>query len=129
MELTKSKPNFWGTVLKGSFYAITFSLIFVLVFAFLLRFFAFGEGLITVIVEIIKGLSILMGTIIAMKKTKEMGFLTGLMIGVSFTLFAFVLFSILDSFTFEFSRTLLNDLLFGSLIGGISGVIAVNMKN
>jgi len=127
MELIEKQQGFWKSVIKGSLYALSFSLILVLVFAFLLRFFAFSDGLITVIIEIIKGASVLGGTIIAMKKCKEMGFLTGLVIGIAFTLLSFTLFSILDSFTFELSRTLLNDLLFGSIIGGISGIIAVNL--
>ena len=128
MEMIEKQQGFWKSTIKGSLSALSFSLILVLIFAFMLRFFAISDGLITIIIEIIKGASILGGTIIAMKKCKEMGFLTGLAIGIAFTALSFTLFSILDSFTFEFSRTLLKDLLFGSLIGGISGIIAVNLR-
>lgn len=128
MESIKEKQSLWKIVLKGSIYALSVSLILILIFAFVLRFFGISENAITAIVQIIKGISILVGVILAMKKAKEMGFLTGLIIGLAFTLLSFVIFSILDNFTFEFSSTFFNDLIFGSIIGGICGIISVNVK-
>lgn len=126
MEL--QKQSFIGFVLKGTLYALAFSLIFILVFAFLLRFFGFGEGAISIIVQIIKGASVFLGVFLALRKNKEMGFLIGIIIGLAFTIFSFFIFSMLDNFTFEFSRTLLNDIIFQSVIGGICGIIVVNLK-
>ena len=54
-----------------------------------------------------------------------MGFISGLVIGFFYTILAFITFSILDG-NFVFSKTLLNDLLFGGIIGAICGIIAVN---
>lgn len=122
------KQSFVWLIVKGALYALTMSLILILVFAFVLRFFGIGEGAISAIVQIIKGVAVLFGTLVAMKKTKEMGFLCGMTIGLIFTLLSFAVFSVLDNFTFEFSRTLLNDIVFGSIIGGICGIIAVNAK-
>ncbi|MBR2220746.1 MAG: TIGR04086 family membrane protein [Clostridia bacterium] len=122
------KTSFWKQSIIGAGWALGFSMLLVLVFAFLLRLFGFGEGAINVIVQIIKGASVLMGVMIAMKHQKEMGFLTGLGIGLVFTVISFVVFSCLDGFRFEFSGTLLNDLIFGGIIGGICGIIAVNLK-
>ena len=122
------KSSFWKQSMIGAAWALGASMMLVLVFAFLLRLFGFGEGAINVIVQIIKGASVLMGVMIAMKHQKEMGFLTGLAIGLLFTVISFVVFSCLDGFRFEFSGTLLNDLIFGSVIGGICGIIAVNIK-
>lgn len=120
--------SFWLVAVKGAVWALCASLVLILVFAFMLRFFGFGETAIVVIVEIIKGISVLFGTIMAMKKHKENGFLCGIMIGLFFTIISFLVFSMLDGFVFEFSRTLLNDLIFISMFGGISGIIAVNIK-
>lgn len=127
MEKTE-KTSFWKQSMIGAGWALVASMMLVLMFAFFLRMFGFGEGAINVIVQIIKGASVFMGVMLAMKKQKEMGFLTGLVIGVLFTIISFVVFSCLDGFRFEFSATLLNDLIFGGVIGGICGIIAVNLK-
>lgn len=114
-------------ILKGSLIALVFSLILVLVFAFVLRFIPISDNLISPINQVIKGISILFGTIFALKKSKEMGLISGLLIGFLYTVLAFLTFSILSG-DFTFSSTILNDLLFASIIGGISGIIAINVK-
>ncbi len=114
-------------VLKGSLIALVISLVLVLVFAFVLRFVPLSEGVIGPVNQVIRGISIVIGTIIALKKTKEMGLIIGLLIGFVYTILSFLSFSILRG-EFEFTKTILNDLAFASIIGGISGIIAVNLK-
>lgn len=121
----KSDHSFFLGVLKGSLIALCVSLIGILIFAFIIRFVSISDAAITPINQIIKGLSILIGCFVGLKKTKEMGFISGLVIGILYTALAFVVFSILDGH-FVFSKTILNDLLFGGLIGAICGIIAVN---
>jgi len=125
---SKSSSTFIMNVVKGSLYALSVSLILILVFAFMLRFIAIEESAISPAVQVIKGVSILIGVLIALKSVKEMGFVNGLVIGLTYTIISFVSFSMLDGFNFEFSKTLLNDIVFGSIIGGITGIIAVNFK-
>lgn len=127
MEKTASS-SLWKTAGLGTLVALCVSLMLVLALAFCLRFFGFSEGALNVIVEIIKGVSILLGTFWALKHTKEMGLLSGTMIGLGFTIVSFLVFSVLDGFTFDFSTTLLTNIIFGSIIGAISGIIAVNLK-
>ncbi|MDD4816128.1 MAG: TIGR04086 family membrane protein [Clostridia bacterium] len=128
MEDIKAKSNLGLIVIKGALFGLCASLIFILIFAFFLRFVAVSDGAILAVVQVIKGLSILFGVFVGMKKTKELGFITGMMIGLLFTVFSFLVFSVLDNFTFEISKTLLNDIIFGTIIGGICGIIAVNFK-
>lgn len=129
---TNSKSKDSGSIIlkiiKGALYALCVSLALILVFAFLLRFIAIDEETISPVVQVIKGVSILIGVLIALKSVSEMGFLNGIIIGLSYTIIAFLCFSMLDGFKFEFNKVLLNDIIFGSIIGGISGIIAVNMK-
>ena len=62
-----------------------------------------------------------------LKKAKEMGLVSGFLIGSIYTLLAFLVFFILNGgMTFDIS--LLNDTIFGGIAGGISGVVAVNFK-
>lgn len=116
------------TASLGTLASLCISILFVLALAFCLRFFGFSESVLDILVEIIKGASILCGTFWALKTTKGNGLLSGLLIGFGFTIASFLVFSLLDGFTFDFSTSLLINLVFGSIIGAISGIIAVNIK-
>ena len=122
----KGETSFFLSILKGSLASLCISLIGILIFAFLIRFISIPDSAISPINQVIKGVSILIGCFIGLKKTNEMGFISGLLIGVFYTIISFVVFSILDG-QFTFSKNLLNDILFGGIIGIICGVIAVNI--
>lgn len=122
-----SKGNFFVCLLKGSLMALSISLIAICIFAFVLRFCDIKEEAIKPINQVIKIFSIIVGSFYGLKKCKEMGLITGLFIGLVYTMLAFVVFSILNG-GFCFERTLINDLIFGSISGAISGIIAVNFK-
>lgn len=115
------------SILKGSVYALCISLVCVLVFAFCLKFTPLSESLITPINQVIKGVSIFLGVLLGLKKQKEMGLASGLLIGLVYTIVAFLAFSALNH-SFVFDRTLVNDIIFGTIIGGICGIICVNLK-
>lgn len=126
-ENQKNNGSFFVVLLKGSLISLSMSLILVLIFAFLLRFIAISDSLIKPINQIIKCASILIGTFIALKKYRQMGLISGLLIGVIYTVISFLVFSILDG-NFEFGKTLVNDIFFGSITGAISGIIAVTFS-
>lgn len=117
---------FFG-ILKGCLIALCISLLLVLIFAFILRFVPVADSVISPVNQVIKGVSILIGTIFGLKKVKEMGLVSGLLIGFFYTALAFLTFSVLSR-SFTVNMSLLNDLLFGAIIGGICGIIAVNLK-
>ncbi len=124
---TEEKVSFFVQVLKGALMALSVCLIAILIFAFILRFVAISDSLIKPINQVIKTLSILIGTFYALKKSKDMGLISGLVIGLMFTIISFIAFSALDG-SFEFGISLVNDCLFGSIIGGVCGIIAVNLR-
>lgn len=115
------------SIIKGSVIALCVSLVCVLLFAFCLKFTPLSEKLITPINQVIKGISIFLGVLLGLKKQKEMGLVSGLLIGLIYTFVAFLVFSALNR-SFDFDRTLLNDTIFGAIIGGICGIICVNIK-
>ncbi len=123
----KSGNNFWLNIVKGTLIALSFSLVGILIFAFILKFTNISESVITPINQVIKGVSIFLGVFIALKKQKEIGLVSGLLIGLIYTIFAFLVFSILAGH-FVFDISLLIDMAFGSIIGGICGIISVNIK-
>lgn len=119
--------SFLLAIIKGSLIALCISLVGILIFAFILKFASISDKAIRPINQIIKGVSVLVGVFVAMRKVDKMGLVGGLLIGLVYTILAFVVFSLLDG-NFEFNLTLLNDLLFGGIMGAICGIIAVNVK-
>lgn len=122
-EKTNVKENaLFLPALKGTFFALCISLFSILLFAIIIKFTGITDGVIKPINQVIKVISIFVGTLIAYKKNKNLGITKGLIVGILYTTLAFLIFSILDG-NFTFSTTLLNDILFGSIIGILSGII------
>ena len=123
----KKGSPFIGSIIKGIMVALCISLLLVLVFAFLLKFTNIPDSAINPVNQVIKGASILAGVFIGLKKSKELGLVSGLLIGFIYTILAFLVFSILSGH-FVFDITLLTDIVFGAVIGAICGIISVNIK-
>ncbi len=123
----KPKNTLVISILKGSLTAVCVSLIGILIFAFLLKFTNISDSIISPVNQVIKGVSVFLGVFLGLKKQKELGLVSGLLIGLIYTIAAFLVFSLLNG-AFSFDRTLLNDILFGAVTGAICGVIAVNLK-
>ena len=115
------------SVAKGVLVAVCISLVLVLLFAFLLKFTNIPESTIKPVNQVIKGLSIFIGVFVGLKKSKELGLVSGLLIGLIYTIAAFLIFSCLGR-VFAFDLTFLTDILFGAVMGSICGIICVNLK-
>ncbi len=124
---TQGRSHLLGLIAKGTLIALCLSLVLVLVFAFILKFTNIPDSIIFPINQVIKGVSIFLGVFISLKKSKELGLVSGLLIGFIYTFLAFLVFSILSG-SFSFDITLLTDIVFGAIIGAICGIICVNIK-
>lgn len=127
IQNTKNKYPLIGFIAKGTLIALCVSLVLVLVFAFILKFTNISDSVINPINQVIKGISIFLGVFIGLKKCKELGLVSGLLIGFIYTLLAFLVFSLLSG-SFVFDIKLLTDSVFGAVIGAICGIISVNIK-
>lgn len=129
MEKVKNneKSNILLNGLKGSMLSVCVSLVLILIFAFVIKLTCMSDSLIKPINQVIKIVSILIGTMFIVKKVKEKGLLLGCVVGLLYSILAFVVFSILNG-GFSFDWTLLVDVLFGIITGAICGVICVNAK-
>lgn len=115
------------SILKGTMLALSVAMVLILLFAFVLRFTAVSDKLIAPVNQVIKGASIFFGVFVGLKKHKSKGLVNGLLIGLCFTIVAFLVFSLLDG-AIVFDKTFFSDLFFGSVIGAICGIICVNLK-
>ncbi len=127
LKTEKQNSGAWVAILKGVSVGLCVSLVGILLFAFILRFTSISDKVIAPVNEVIKGVSIFLGVFIGLKKHKSKGLLNGILIGFLFIIVAFLVFSLLDG-TFCLDRTFLNDIVFGSIIGAICGIICVNLK-
>ena len=109
-------------VIKGAIGALVISLIAILIFAFIIKFTGLADSFIKQINQVIKIVSIFFGNVVMLKKVDEKKIGNGILVGILYTIIAFLLFSLLNG-SFDFNLTLLIDILFGGLIGLISTVI------
>lgn len=119
--------GFFVSLIKGALIALSISLIGICVFAFILRFIDISVDAIKPINQVIKFGSIIIGTFMGLKNSREMGLITGFLIGVIYTILAFFVFSILNG-EMVLGPSLINDTIFGGIAGAISGVVAVNFR-
>lgn len=123
----KSNSPITSNIVKGSLISVSISLVLILIFALLIKFINIPDNVITPVNQIIKIVSIFFGCFISLKHYQQKGLLTGSMIGLIYTLLAFLIFSLLGG-TFNLSISLLVDSIFALIIGAICGIFSVNKK-
>ena len=125
--LSRNKSEFWLSILKGTIYAITCSLVLILIFALLIRFLNIPDGYIMPINQAIKIISLFFGCFLSLRG-KEKGFIKGIIIGILYSFLSYIIFSFLCG-NFSFELTTITDLIFSAFIGGLCGIICVNTKS
>ena len=123
---TKSiaKENIVFDFVKGLIVSIILSFALIIVFALFIKWLDLSDVWIVPITLLIKAISVLLGSIIAIKGTSR-GLIKGAVFGTIYILFAFVIFGTLAG-SFSFDVGLLLDFAFAALLGAIVGIIKVN---
>lgn len=121
------KDNAIFSILKGYVVSIVLSVIFVLIYSLILINTSIEEKTIKPVVIGIAGISILCGSIFSCLKIKKKGILNGVVVGVLYFASLYVLSSIVFcGFSFNISSLIM--ILVGILLGGIGGVLGVNLR-
>lgn len=127
-SLIKDKKQMLISIFSGTLVAVASTLMMILLFAVLIRFFNISDGWIFPVNQVIKVVSIFLGSLLIFKKSREKGFLKGLLLGFVYYLLSTIVFSVLQgSFSFKLSN--LYDLMLTIFIAGIVGIIVVNIKS
>jgi putative membrane protein (TIGR04086 family) len=114
------------SILGGTIVSIAITLILILLFALLIRFFDISDNLIFPINQVIKVISMIIGISVLLRKNKSYGFLKGILLGLLYFVLSYIIFSILQgSFSWSFNNFF--DLLLTMLMGGLIGIILVNI--
>lgn len=112
-------------IIKGVLTAFIVALIGILIFAFIVKIAVLNNGVVKAVNQFIKVLAIFLGCTICVRK--NLGLIKGAVIGFLFTVVIYLIFALIGS-SVLFGVSFIIEIVFTSIIGGISGVIAVNMK-
>jgi len=113
------------SVVKGVATSVIITLVGVLIFAFVVKSAMLNTGVIKSVNQFIKVLSVFLG--VATSIRGKLGLVKGIIIGVLATVITYVLFAFISA-SVHFGKEFFIDLLFGLIVGGVSGIIAVNVK-
>ena len=112
-------------IIKGALLSVIVACVLILVFAFVLKFTLLGNNAIKVINQFIKSVAIFFGCFFCLRE--GFALIKGALLGGVFALIINILFALFGKTDVNFG-TLILDLLFCALIGGILGVTCVNLS-
>lgn len=111
--------------LKGVGTALITTLIGIIVFGFIVKAATLGSSVISAVNQFLKVISLFLGCLFSAGNGR--GLFKGLIIGALYTALVYLLFSLLfDGITFGGGFFI--DLIFALVVGGLSGIITVNVK-
>lgn len=124
-DIALKKKSFISYLLKGILVSLCITILGIFLFALVLKFVNLNTTVIKIVNQVIKILSVLFGVKVCIKNDKSKGLLKGSVVGVLYTVFSYLIFSLLVS-SFSFGLNLIYDILFLGLSGLVCGVIFVN---
>ncbi len=119
--------SFFKDTLLSTLFAVLISVLLALVLALIIKFVDINDTFLTVINQAIKIFSILFGLMLGIKHATN-GAAKGAIVGLLYALITALMFSLLEKSAFGKVFDWV-DMLFSIAIGGISGILAVNIKS
>ncbi len=123
---SKVGDGFLSRVIKGALFSVIFCLAGVLILALITKFCSLNDVAIKVINQFVKVLSIFLGAMLFVSGTG--GLIKGVLIGAVGSSVTYLLFSLLFGSP-SFGVAFFIDVVFCAIVGGISGVISMNIKS
>ncbi len=123
-SISNENKNMIFDFVKGLLASIMISFALIILFAFILKCFDISDIAIVPVTLLIKGISVFVGSFIAIKG-KSKGLIKGVVFGAIYVILAFLVFGIIAG-NFSFDVGLLLDFAFAILLAGLVGIIKVN---
>lgn len=117
--------TFLTSVLKATALSLICSLSGILIFALIVKIATLSGGTIKTVNQFIKVMAVFIGCFFSVKG--KLGIVKGAVSGAFCTLLLYAVFALMSGSS-VFSVEMLADLAFMAVVGGISGVIAVNVR-
>lgn len=123
-----NQSNIIKRIVKGLGFSFIITLITIFIFSIVLTYTNISESTIPIVIVILTFISILIGTMIGIKKIHKNGMLNGAIIGGTYVLLLYFISSILNTgFTFNMYTVFM--IIAGIISGIIGGIIVVNSHN
>ncbi len=123
----EAEKNNFVRIFKGSILAIALTLILLLIFSILLAYTNLPENIITPMIIIISGISILVGSLISSKTIKKQGILNGMLVAVIYIAIIYAISSIIEG-NFGLNIYSIIMIIASIIMGAIGGIVGVNFK-
>lgn len=123
-----NKDNNVILIAKGFFISIIISVICIFIYSIILINTSVQENTIKPVIMTITGISILIGSSISSLKIKKNGILNGVSVGVMYVISLYILSSIAFC-GFGVNGSCIAIFVLGIILGGIGGIIGVNVKH
>ena len=112
-------------IVRGVLVTLCVSLVAVLALALLMRFSLLSDGAVKFVNQFVKLLGVFIGCYTSLRGGK--GLIKGIICGVAGILLTFFVFALISG-SARGGISLLWDVLFGAIVGGGTGIVAVNLK-
>lgn len=112
-------------IFKGLIISFLVTLITIFIFSIILTYTDISENIVPTVIIVLSFVSILVGTIISMKKTSKNGLINGAIIGGTYVVLLYIISSSLNT-GFVLNSYTVGMIISGIISGVIGGIIAVN---
>jgi len=129
--MTDETINYMGIVkrlLKGSSISIGITIVLLFIYSMLLTYTSLSENTIPIIILIITGVSILIGSNLSTLYIKKNGILNGSGIGLIYIIVIYLISSIISG-NFSLGLYSMIMIIVSIIMGAIGGIIGINMGN
>ena len=120
----EQKKALFSSVLKGAIISVVASLIGILIFAIIVKLSGSMGTVIKTVNQFIKIISVFLGCVFSLEEKN--GLIKGVLVGILYCVMLYIIFFLMGSNMFS---SILIDLLFMGVVGGILGIVAVNVKS
>ena len=131
ISMTDETINYMGIVkrlLKGSSISIGITIVLLFIYSMLLTYTSLSENTIPIIILIITGVSILIGSNLSTLYIKKNGILNGSGIGLIYIIVIYLISSIISG-NFSLGLYSMIMIIVSIIMGAIGGIIGINMGN
>ena len=122
---SETNNNFFITIIKGVLSALITAFLSLLIFSAIIKFASLGGNVIKAVNQFLKVLAVFLGCTFSIKES--MGFIKGVLIGGLSTLLICLIFAFIGGQQ-SLTSSLIVEVIFGVVVGAISGIVSVNLK-
>ncbi len=126
IQVENNNNNMIARIMKGLIFSFLITLICIFIFSVVLTYSDVSENIIPIVIIVLTFVSILIGSMIGVRKINKNGMLNGAIIGLIYVMLLYLTSSILNTgFTANIYTIIM--LIAGVISGVIGGIIGVNM--